>query len=68
MKAIFDRWKPTHSLVDLNSYEPFDIASLLKQWFRELPEPVLGYKVYDKYVANDDEVNYEVCGSFTLFV
>ena len=36
------------------------MASLLKQWFRELPEPVLTYKVYDKYVNTDDEVDYEV--------
>jgi len=59
MKAIFDRWKPDQPDVDLSSYDSFDIASLLKQWFRELPVPVLTYKVYDKYVSVDDPVNYE---------
>ena len=56
MKAMFDRWTPEGSAVDLDGFEPFDIASLLKQWFRELPEPVMTYKIYEKYVM-DGEVN-----------
>uniref|UniRef100_A0A7S4UR61 Rho-GAP domain-containing protein n=1 Tax=Paramoeba aestuarina TaxID=180227 RepID=A0A7S4UR61_9EUKA len=59
MKAFFDRWRPDHEYVDLSKYDSFDIASLLKQWFRELPEPVLTYAIYDKYVASDDDVNFE---------
>ena len=59
MKSLFDRWKPESDPVQLDKYDSFDIASLLKQWFRELPEPVLTYPIYDKYVATDDDVDFE---------
>ena len=59
MKSLFDRWKADDDPVQLDKYDSFDIASLLKQWFRELPEPVLTYPIYDKYVATDDDVNFE---------
>jgi len=58
MKALFDRWEKTHPPVALDNYDSFDIASLLKQWFRELPEPVLTYALYDKYVRNDDDIDF----------
>ena len=67
MKAMFDRYSPQKegegfTGVDLTGFDSFDIASLLKQWFRELPEPVMTYATYDKYIVNgneDDVVDYK---------
>mmetsp|Transcript_13771 Transcript_13771/g.39166 ORF Transcript_13771/g.39166 Transcript_13771/m.39166 type:complete len:1111 (+) Transcript_13771:148-3480(+) len=60
MKGMYDRWEKDKPEVDLSSYDSFDIAALLKQWFRELPEPIMTYSVYDKYMQNDDEIDYQV--------
>ena len=62
MKGMFDRWSPDGPSVNLENFESADIASLLKQWFRELPEPVMTFKFYDKYVTNgevDDDTDWK---------
>ena len=58
MKALYDRWEECKPTVNLDRFDSFDIASLLKQWFRELPEPIMTFHIYDKYMSNDDEIDY----------
>ena len=36
---------------DFESYSPYDVADALKQWFRELPEPLLTAKLTDTFIA-----------------
>lgn len=31
--------------------DPHTVASLLKQYLRELPEPILTFDMYDSYIA-----------------
>jgi hypothetical protein len=38
--------------VDLSTCrDPHTVASLLKQYLRELPEPILTFDMYDSYIA-----------------
>jgi hypothetical protein len=37
---------------DLSQYETKSVADALKQWCRELPEPVIPFDVYHKLVDN----------------
>jgi len=54
LKDEFDS-KPADQ-VDLSECDPFTICELLTQYFRELPEPLLSYELYDKFI---DTFEYE---------
>ena len=41
---------PEHFYQDVNS-----VASALKQFFRELPDPVLTYELYDEFIEAASE-------------
>jgi len=48
IKKKFDQGKK----VDLNQVKnPHTVAGVLKLWFRELPEPLLTYELYDSFLA-----------------
>jgi len=47
MKAQFDSGKK----VALQSYIPHDVGGVLKQFLRDLPEPLLSFKLYEPIVA-----------------
>eukprot|EP01103_Thecamoeba_quadrilineata_P008670 TRINITY_DN18400_c0_g1_i1.p1 TRINITY_DN18400_c0_g1~~TRINITY_DN18400_c0_g1_i1.p1 ORF type:complete len:391 (-),score=56.03 TRINITY_DN18400_c0_g1_i1:123-1295(-) len=47
IKKMYDKWKK----VDLTKYkEPHTVASLLKLYLRELPEPLLTFEMYNSYL------------------
>ncbi|CAN9505601.1 unnamed protein product [Ophioblennius macclurei] len=37
--------------VDLSDYSPHDITSILKHFFKELPEPLLTFELYAEFIA-----------------
>lgn len=39
------------SEVDLGSYHPMNIASVVKLYLRKLPEPLLTHELYDEWIA-----------------
>ncbi|VBB34842.1 unnamed protein product, partial [Acanthocheilonema viteae] len=39
------------SEVDLSSYHPMNIASVIKLYLRKLPEPLLTHELYDEWIA-----------------
>jgi hypothetical protein len=47
---------------DLTEYEPAVIASILKKFLRELPDPVIPVQWYDKFIEASSK-----CRFFTLF-
>lgn len=36
--------------VDLNFYNPYVVADLLKTFLSELPEPILTFHLYDRFI------------------
>jgi len=52
LKAEFN----TGTLVDLNSVaDPHTITGVLKLWFRELPEPLMTYDLYESFITAQQE-------------
>lgn len=47
--------KGTSDAVDLNLENPVQVAALLKKFLRELPEPVLTYKLHKLFIASSSE-------------
>eukprot|EP00009_Paramoeba_aestuarina_P001588 CAMPEP_0201516608 /NCGR_PEP_ID=MMETSP0161_2-20130828/7900_1 /ASSEMBLY_ACC=CAM_ASM_000251 /TAXON_ID=180227 /ORGANISM="Neoparamoeba aestuarina, Strain SoJaBio B1-5/56/2" /LENGTH=410 /DNA_ID=CAMNT_0047913803 /DNA_START=755 /DNA_END=1983 /DNA_ORIENTATION=+ len=60
IKAMFDSWKPSQPDLTLANFETVDIASSLKVWFRELPEPIMTTKIFHNYVMKDKEIKPQV--------
>ncbi|XP_029034071.2 phosphatidylinositol 3-kinase regulatory subunit alpha isoform X2 [Osmia bicornis bicornis] len=46
---------------DLNSYTPQCIASVLKKFLRELPDPVIPVQFYDRFIEASNTKNDEQC-------
>ena len=55
MKARIEKLKNQIELnpgkIDLDGYSAYDVADMLKQFFRELPEPLLTNKLSDTFIA-----------------
>lgn len=51
------------SEVDLSSYHPMNIASVIKLYLRKLPEPLLTHELYDEWIAFA-----EVIGNFNIYL
>ncbi|EJW73827.1 hypothetical protein WUBG_15266, partial [Wuchereria bancrofti] len=47
---IFERANSDNE-VDLSSYHPMNIASVIKLFLRKLPEPLLTHELYDEWIA-----------------
>ncbi|CAG12171.1 unnamed protein product, partial [Tetraodon nigroviridis] len=45
--------------VDLSEYSPHDIASILKQFFKELPEPLLTFDLYNGFIAVGKNIQHQ---------
>ncbi|XP_017888284.1 phosphatidylinositol 3-kinase regulatory subunit alpha isoform X2 [Ceratina calcarata] len=48
---------------DLNSYSPQCIASVLKKFLRELPDPVIPVQFYDRFIEASNTKNDEQCAA-----
>lgn len=46
LRSVCDRWELT-----VDSCDPHDLASLLKQWYRELYEPLIPYELYNECIS-----------------
>jgi len=51
LKQLFENLTPEQPAVDLDKYRVLDIASLLKIYFRELPECVLTAALYPSFIV-----------------
>jgi phage terminase Nu1 subunit (DNA packaging protein) len=59
LKQLFDQVEEVS--VDLTKFTAHSIAGVLKLFLREIPDPLLGYQMYDKAV--------NILGrNFTLFI
>lgn len=47
----------TSEAVDLNGESPVQVAALLKKFFRELPDPVLTYKLHRLFVTSQSKLS-----------
>ncbi|XP_011602360.2 GEM-interacting protein isoform X2 [Takifugu rubripes] len=45
--------------VDLSEYSPHDITSILKQFFKELPEPLLTFDLYNGFVTVGKNIQHQ---------
>eukprot|EP01104_Vermistella_antarctica_P021319 TRINITY_DN956_c0_g1_i1.p1 TRINITY_DN956_c0_g1~~TRINITY_DN956_c0_g1_i1.p1 ORF type:complete len:667 (-),score=93.34 TRINITY_DN956_c0_g1_i1:103-2103(-) len=64
LKAEFEKYKAGGILPDLKGYDTHVVASFLKTWFRDLPDPLLTYELYPSWitasaVTEGDEVRLE---------
>ncbi|XP_047126135.1 rho GTPase-activating protein 7 isoform X1 [Hydra vulgaris] len=48
------------SKIDLDGYSAYDVADMLKQFFRELPEPLLTTKLSDTFIAIHKDIPSEL--------
>lgn len=46
--------KGSAHFLDYNTLNPHSLCAILKQYFRELPEPIFPFDNYDKYIAIAD--------------
>jgi len=63
MEFLRNQFDQDPSTVDLSSAAEHDVANLLKMYFNELPEPLLSYDLYDRFVSVISKTLYE---TFTL--
>ena len=52
-RNIFDEDRVPDSFADDVTQDIHSISSLLKMYFRELPNPLLTYQLYNKFVVSD---------------
>ena len=56
LKSDFDQGLDVHLSNDQN---PHDVASLLKEYFRDLPEPLLSKELYPAFLATAGEWHFK---------
>jgi len=48
---LMQKQQQQNKLIDLKEYSPHSVAGILKMYFRELPQPILGFEAYNKLTA-----------------
>lgn len=55
----------SHHVIDFSQQQPYDVADMVKQYFRELPEALLTNKLSDTFVTIFQGTAFSISGSFT---
>lgn len=58
LKELTDAIDRDPSSVDLSQDNPVQLAALLKKFLRELPEPLLTYKLHRLFVASQSKYSF----------
>lgn len=67
LQALFDAGELDPAHLKLDSVSIFSVCDVLKQYFRSLPEPMLGYRLYDPIVSLMRKLFVSVKVSLALF-
>lgn len=59
--VVLDEYKCPGEYVNIGDYGEHMCASLLKRYFRELPDPLLTFEAYDMFVAAEGEESSANC-------
>ncbi len=67
--SVSERFIPDVSSVNLDDYNIHVIASVLKQWLRDLPSPLMTFELYEEFLRAMGELIISPFGdSSMLFV